>query len=185
MQVKAEILLLQRESSLCYCGAMSRPPSNFVPARRPDQRTSAKDAFEFLQSHEGLASLLPAAAKMGRLPAEAEQLAPLFAHCSALQIRDGQLQVAVPNAALATRIKQVLPKLQEGLRQKGWPLEGIKLKVQPVANDLMPKAQKKPNQDLPRGAVSSFAELEHALEHSTRNEPLLDALRKLIARRKT
>ncbi len=160
---------------------MAKNPPNFTPARRPGPRPGAKGVFEFLQSGDKLAGLLPAARRIGRLQDECErQLPTLFASCRALQIREGQLQVAVPNAALATRLRQMLPKLQEGLREKGWPVEGIKLKVQLLPSEPQRTIAKPAGHELPRDAVSSFETLAASLEES----PLKEALQSLVARRR-
>jgi hypothetical protein len=162
----------------------SQPLFNFTPARRPEQRAATKGALDFLHSNERLAALLPTLSQLASLQSDCErQLPTLFASCRVLQLRDGALQVAVPNAALATRLKQVLPKLQDGLRQKGWPVEAVKLKVQ-----LMPAVPQPPQRPVRHKALSSeaagaFAELEQTLEDSPRNAGLRDALKALLARR--
>ncbi len=161
-----------------------RNPPNFTPARRPEQQAQTKGALDFLQSNDRLAALLPTLSQLASLQSDCERLLPtLFASCRVLQLRDGALQVAVPNAALATRLKQVLPKLQEGLRQKGWPVDAVKLKVQLMP--VVPQAPQRPvkHQALPRGAVGAFAELEQTLEACPRNAALRDALKTLLSRR--
>ena len=159
---------------------MAKNPPNFTPARRPGQAPKTREVFEFLQTSDKLSALLPAARRVGQLQADCEQLLPtLFASCRALQVREGQLQVAVPNAALATRLRQVLPKLQDGLREKGWAIDGIKLKVQPMPAEPQRPVKKLANHELPRNAVNSFAELASTLEDS----PLKIALQALVSRR--
>ena len=121
---------------------------------------------------------------MGQLQADCERLLPtLFASCRVLQLREGALQVAVPNAALATRLKQVLPKLQDGLRQKGWPVDAVRLKVQLMP--VVPQAPERPHRHkaLSRHAAGAFAELEQTLEDNPRNAGLRDALKALLSRR--
>lgn len=163
---------------------MAKNPPNFTPARRPSQRPAAKEAFEFLQGSDKLAGLLPAARRVGQLQADCERLLPtLFASCRALQIREGQLQVAVPNAALATRLRQVLPKLQQGLREQGWPVEGIRLKVQLLPSEPERPARKVEARDLPRTAMDSFAQLADTLGNDPRNTALQQALQALVRRR--
>lgn len=160
---------------------MSKMPNTFVPARRPGQRPVARDAADFLQGNDKLAGLLPAAARLANLQRECLSLLPMqFVHCTVLQVTDGQLTVAVPNAALATRVKQSLPKLQSGLTEKGWQIHGIKLKIQVIAPPLP-----KPVRDLslPNGAVASFAALDHSLETHPRNAALKEAIRALVERR--
>lgn len=160
---------------------MVKQAPNFKPARRPGQTPKTREAFEFLQSSDQLASLLPAAQRVGQLQADCERLLPtLFSHCRALQVREGQLQVAVPNAALATRLRQVLPKLQQGLKEKGWAIDGIRLKVQPMPAPPQHPPTKSTNHEMPRNAVNAFAELATTLEDS----PLRDALQTLVLRRK-
>lgn len=164
---------------------MVRHPPNFTPARRPKQQAPAREASEFLQSSDKLSALLPAARRVGQLQADCERLLPtLFAGCRALQLREGQLQVAVPNAALATRLRQLLPKLQAGLREKGWAVDGIKLKVQPMPAEPQRPSRRMASRDLPSSAVSSFADLAASLEQSPRNEALRQALQSLVQRRK-
>jgi hypothetical protein len=161
---------------------MSKLPASFTPARHFTQRAAARDAADFLQGNDKLAALLPAAARLASLQRECVAMMPTpFAHCTVLQITDGQLQIAVPNAALATRIKQLLPKLQAGLSEKGWPIESIKLKIQVVAPPL-PAAVRELS--LPAGAVSSFAELDKNLDAHPRNEALKAALHNLVERRR-
>lgn len=161
---------------------MAKNPPNFTPARRAGPRPGAKDAFAFLQSSDNMAALLPAARRSAQLQAECERLLPtLFVSCRALQIRDGLLHIAVPNAALATRLRQMLPKLQEGLREKGWPVESIKLKVQLLPSEPQRPVRAPAAHDLPRDAVSSFATLAAALDES----PLKEALLHLVQRRRT
>ena len=160
---------------------MFKTPSTFVPARRPGQRPLARDATDFLQGNEKLASLLPAAARLADLQRECMKLLPTqFVHCTVLQVTDGQLTVAVPNAALATRVKQSLPKLQAGLTEKGWQIQAIKLKIQVIAPPLP-----KPVRDLslPSGAVASFAALDISLDTHPRNAALKEAIRALVERR--
>lgn len=160
---------------------MSKTPSTFRPARKPSQRPAARDASDFLQGNDKLASLLPAAARLANLQRECVKLMPTqFVHCTVLQITDGQLTVVVPNAALATRVKQLLPKLHSGLIEKGWPIQGIKLKIQVIAAPLP-----KPVRDLSLsgGAVASFAALDQSLATHPRNAALKEAIQALVARR--
>ncbi len=159
-------------------------PPNFTPARRPSQQPNTKGALDFLQSNDRLAALLPTLGQLANLQSDCERLLPtLFSNCRVLQLREGALQVAVPNAALATRLKQVLPKLQDGLRQKGWPVEAVKLKVQLMP--AVPASPQRPHRHkvLSNNAVGAFSELEQTLEDNPRNASLRDALKALLSRR--
>jgi len=162
---------------------MSRFPPNFTPFRRPEARPGAREAMDFLQSTDKLSALLPAASRLAQLQQACEHLQPLvFASCRVVHLDNGVLQIAVPNAALATRLKQQLPRLAASLRENGWPVENIRLKVQVMPERLpSPPAPKK--RDLPDSALASFAALETALDMDPRNEGLREALRALLKRR--
>lgn len=127
-----------------------------------------------------MAGLLPTLEKMAALQTDAERLLPgIFKACRVIQLQEGQLQVAVPNAALATRLRQMLPKLQAGLREKGWPVDGIRIKVQMMSGENRAPERPAAQAILPAQAVQAFAELAQALEAS----PLRDALQSLVKRR--
>jgi hypothetical protein len=160
---------------------MSKLPASFTPARSNAQRPTTRGAADFLQGNDKLAALLPNAARLGRLQQDCLALMPLqFASCTVLQISEEQLSIAVPNAALATRMKQQSPKLLSGLREKGWPIQEIKLKIRVLA----PEPARTPRSlFLPTGAVASFAELDNSLPTHPRNQALKEALRNLVARR--
>ena len=162
---------------------MSRFPPNFTPFRRPEARTDAREAMDFLQSTEKLSGLLPTASRLAQLQQACERLQPLvFASCRVVHLDNGLLQIAVPNAALATRLRQQLPRIAAGLRENGWPVEDIRLKVQVMPERLpAPPAPKK--RELPGSALASFAALETSLDSDPRNEGLRGALRSLLARR--
>ena len=139
--------------------------------------------MDFVQSHESLGGLLPTARKLGELQQSCEQLQPtVFASCRIIHLENGRLQIAVPNAALATRLRQQLPKLMSGLREKAWPIEEIRLKVQ-VMPALLPERPRSPKRPLPPAALQSFAELQASLDEDPRNVPLRDALHALLQRR--
>ena len=162
---------------------MSRFTPNFTPFRRPEARADAREAMDFLQSTEKLSALLPAASRLAQLQQACEHLQPLiFPSCRVVHLDKGLLQIAVPNAALATRLKQQLPRLAASLREKGWPVEEIRLKVQVMPERLpAPPAPKK--RDLPNAALASFAALENSLDADPRNQGLREALHSLLARR--
>lgn len=159
---------------------MSRNSPNFTPARRPTNRATTREASSFLQGDEVMAGLLPTLEKMAALQADARRILPgVFDSCRVLQLREGQLHIAVPNAALATRIRQMLPKLQAGLREKGWAVDGIRIKVQMMSSEDRLPERPTVQAALPTQAVQAFAALAQSLEAS----PLRDALQSLVKRR--
>lgn len=158
---------------------MAKPPPNFTPMRRAEPRSSSRELLEYLRSDDKLGNLLPTVEQVVQLQAACEQQLPtVFSNCQVLQLRENTLHIAAPNAALATRLRQVLPKLQQGLRENGWHIEQIRLKVQ-----LMPAQPAPPPPSAPRvlssGAIASFASLADQIEES----PLRDALHNLLKRR--
>lgn len=127
-----------------------------------------------------MAGLLPTLEKIAALQTDAERLLPgIFNACRVIQLQEGQLQVAVPNAALATRLRQMLPKLQAGLRDKGWSVEGVRIKVQMMSGENHAPERPAAQAVLSAQAVQAFAELAQTLEAS----PLRDALQSLVKRR--
>lgn len=156
--------------------------SNFIPAhsrtRRPE---TTKDALAFLRGDDKMASLLPTATRMAALQKDCAAVLPvMFDACSILQFADGQLVLSTPTAALASRLKQQLPKLQEALLKRGWQVNAIRLKVQVGANLIRPPQIKQAV--LPERAVSALAELGGALEKTSRNESLVAAIEALVRR---
>src|SRR4051794_26402534 len=113
---------------------MIRAPSFVTYPSHPRARAAAKttrDATDFLRSHEQMASLLPAATRMIALQKDCGLIHPaLLDTCAVAQFESGQLVLLTPNAAIAAKLKQQLPKLQEGLLKRGWQVNAIRLKVQ-------------------------------------------------------
>lgn len=158
-----------------------RPPS-FTPFRHNiiPQKT-AKGAAEFLRSHDRMAALLPAVTRMTALQKDcAETLPAMFVHCAVLQFEAEQLVLSTPNAALATKLKQQLPKLQDALLQRGWQVNAIRLKVQVSKTPAKSTTSRKLT--LPTRAISAFVELNEALDDSPRNQTLKSALAAMMRR---
>lgn len=136
---------------------------------------------DFLRAHEKMASLLPTATRLVALQKECQEILPvIFEACSVLHFESGQLVLAVPNAALLAKLKQQLPKLQEGLLQHAWQVSAIRLKLQPRKS--LEKPYKIKQLALPSKAISSFSHLHAELENSIQNEPLKTALLTLLTR---
>jgi hypothetical protein len=160
------------------------------PKQRPytiygtrDRRT-AFGATDFLRSNERLASLLPAAMRIGNLQRDFRVvLPPMYAGCDVLSFQDGALVLAVPSSAVAAKLKQQLPKLQAGLQKKGWQVDSVRIKIQVGRALPQPQAEKRVL-ELPPTAVQAFEELGDALPETAQNAPLIAALRRLAQKRK-
>jgi hypothetical protein len=162
-------------------------PSPYLSTSQPGARSArkatqmTKGAVDFLSGHDKMASLLPAVTRMAALQSDcAASLPPVFAACAVLQFSAGQLVLSVPNAAVAAKLKQQLPKLQENLAQRGWQVNAIRLKVQ--VTNIAEKLHKNKQLVLPSRAISSLASLGEALEDSPRNDALKAAIRAMVER---
>ena len=165
-----------------YGWQMSSYPSTFRPAKPPSKASTSQDAVSFLRGHEALAALLPTATKLAKLQADCLTILPAqFSHCTVLNVNEGQLHIAVPNSALATRIKQMLPKLQSALIERGWQVEGIKLRIQVDAPAPAPPVIE--GRELTSSALDSFRELNQNLENHPSNLALKQAIQNLLKRR--
>jgi hypothetical protein len=143
----------------------------------------ALGAADFLRGNDKMAALMPAVTRMVALQKDcAASLPPMFHGCDILQYEAGQLILATPNAAVAAKLKQQLPKLQTSLLQLGWQVSAVKLKVQ-MTKSIAP-AQQTHQLILPNKAISAFAELGDALQASPHNENLIAALRAMVQRKR-
>lgn len=158
--------------------------SGFSPYHQGSSTTQnrsrvAQGVADFLRSHDRMSTLLPAIFRMAALRQDCAALLPeMFSACEILQMEAGSLVLSIPNAALASKLKQRLPNLQENLAKRGWQVSAIRIKVQvdrPLEKPVQP-----PKAELPRNAVSAFAELAESLEDTGRNEELKAALRALV-----
>ncbi len=106
----------------------------------------------------------------------------MFATCAVVLFEAGQLVLSTPNAALAAKLKQQLPKLQESLLQQGWQVSAIRLKVQVAQKRERPVKITPPS--LPPIATTAFAALGDALTDSPRNQALKAAIEAMVRRRR-
>lgn len=140
-------------------------------------------AADFLRANDRLAALLPAAQRMGRLQQDVARALPsMFADCGVLSFEGGVLVLAMPNAALAARLKQQVQTLTSKLQLRGWDVTSIKTKVQ-----VTPAAEQPVERRilaLPEAAVDAFEQLGQTLENTPQNAKLIAALNSLAAKRR-
>jgi len=142
---------------------------------------AAHDAASYLGANEKMAALLPAVKRMAELQRACSALLPdMFGYCEVLQANADQLVLGVPNASVAAKLKNRLPKLQEGLARHGWQIATVRLKVQVGAHAPRPAPVRQLH--LPRQAVSALADLGNALEDSPRNAALRAAIAAMVNR---
>lgn len=160
-------------------------PSTFTPFRQGPSaaqlRRKPRDVTDFLQLDNAMAGLLPAITRMAALQKSCAAVLPaMFRSCDVVHVEDGRLLLGAPNAALAAKLKQQLPKLQEHLSKDGWRIDTIRIKVRVGRNEVVPVVRRELT--LPGLAVASFAKLNDALEDSPRNQALKTALANMIDR---
>jgi hypothetical protein len=98
---------------------------------------------------------------------------------SICQFDAGALVIAVPSAAVASKLRQILPGVREGLQNRGWKVISIQLRVQPAklaAESALhaPRALR----GLPGAAISHWQSLADGIPPS----PLRDAICALVLR---
>jgi hypothetical protein len=148
-----------------------------------NQGRSPKVATDFLKRNDKMAALLPAIERMAALQKDcAATLPSMFSHCEILAFEEGHLLLSTPSSAVAAKLKQQLPKLQDTLQQRGWQINNIRLRVQMMkAADIKPQMR---TLSLPPAAVTAFEELSKSLEQSKQNGHLIEALQLLVQRRR-
>jgi hypothetical protein len=154
-------------------------PRNLV---RGAKAPAAHDAASYLGANEKMAALLPAVKRMAQLQKACAAILPeMFGYCEVLQCNADQLVLGVPNASVAAKLKNRLPKLQDALASQGWQLAAIRLKIQVGAN-VLPAPVPVKQLRLPQEAVSALASLGGTLEDSPRNAALRSAIAALVER---
>jgi hypothetical protein len=149
--------------------------------KRGKKLTDASGVAAFLQQSDKLSPLLPTIKRNLSLQKECGSLLPpIFDSCEVLNLADEQLVLSTPNASIASKLKQQLPKLQAHLQQRGWQINAIKIKVQ-VKRTVEKQAPIK-QAILSSKALSAFASLESSLPTTPQNADLKAALERLLRR---
>jgi hypothetical protein len=165
---------------------MKRYTSNF--SYQPRAGTSGKGAspahgaVDFLRTHDRMATLLPAVVRMAELQKQCSALLPESFHvCTVVQFEAGCLVFSAPHAALAAKLKQRMPKLQEALLNRGWQVDAIRVKISVSPSYAVQPVSRK-EKHLPRHALSALSDLEQGLEASPRNAALKAAIQTMLER---
>lgn len=153
-----------------------------INIKRGKKLAEAAGIASYLRNNDKLAPLLPTIKRNASLQKECESVLPsVFNSCEILQLAEGQLTLSAPNAALASKLKQQLPKLQANLQERGWQINAIRIKVQATKTIEKPRPVKQLVLSDP--AVRAFGELENTLEDTPQNQDLRAALQRLVRRR--
>ncbi|HYD95395.1 MAG TPA: DciA family protein [Noviherbaspirillum sp.] len=131
--------------------------------------------------HDKMATLLPAVTRLAALQDECSAVLPaLFDACSVLRFDGDQLTIAAPNAALAAKLKQQLPKLQDNLLKRGWQVNAIRIKVQ--VGNIAASTTRQKELVMPEKALTAFEGLKDSLEKAPGNQALMEALENMLKR---
>lgn len=152
---------------------------------KPSRRRDAASAIDFLRRHEGAAAMLPAAERLVRLRQDLLALmpAPLRGVCDVSGFDDETVNLRVFSASAAAKLRQTLPRLRDGLLDRGWKVNAIRVRVQPRV--LVEESSSwKPQQgtDMSAAGVSAFAALDRDLDAD--ESPLKAAVARLLRRRR-
>lgn len=146
------------------------------------RRHPTPDAVSWLNNSQRGASLLATAQRLATLQRDVQRILPepLASACQVLKWQEDRLQLGIPTAAHSAKLRQVVPRLVQGLQQHGWQVNEIKVRVQaPVAFE-PPRPPRGANADLEPQALAAFTELHAQLPPSG---PLHDAVERLLKRR--
>ncbi|MBU6493464.1 MAG: DUF721 domain-containing protein [Burkholderiales bacterium] len=140
-------------------------------------RSQARPLSDLLYQTEAAGSLMATARQLGQLERDLHRLLPaaLAANVTVVPPREGTLVLLVAHNALAARLRQQAPSLLDRLRQKGWQLEAVRIRVS--LKKIEEPARHAKEAHLSRQGLSSLRELRDGLPAS----PLRDALDRLVA----
>ncbi|WP_394778006.1 DciA family protein [Undibacterium sp.] len=159
----------------------SSPPPYRINIKRTRKLATTSGAVDFLRTNDKIAPLLPTIRRNASLQKDCGAILPaMFDACDVLQLAEGQLTLSTPNAALASRLKQQLPKLQDALQQRGWQINAIRIKVQ--VRRTVERAAPAKQALLSNQALKAFDTLGTTLEDTAQNAALISALQNLVQR---
>ncbi|MCD0501845.1 flagellar hook-length control protein FliK [Bordetella petrii] len=106
----------------------------------------------------------------------------LGAVCVVAKLESQRLQLAVPGAAHAAKLRQLAPRIAQALNAQGWNLNEIAVRVQAGMPKPGAKAPRPPKEAQPLGdsALGAF----ETLQENLRPGPLADAVARLLAHHK-
>ena len=152
---------------------------------KPGRRRDAASAIDFLRRHEGAAAMLPAAERLVRLRQDLLALmpAPLRGVCDVSGFDEETVNLRVFSASAAAKLRQTLPRLRDGLLDRGWKVNAIRVRVQPRISIEESRAWHAPQgADMSAAGVAAFAALDGDLD--TAESPLKAAVARLLRRRR-
>lgn len=151
---------------------------------KPNPQNATALVIDFLRRHDEAAALLPAALRNLRLQQDVLALMPavLRETCEVAGCEAETVILRVSSAGAAAKLRQTLPRLRDGLLDRGWQVSSIRVRVQPSTSAVgsVPRVRNSHAAISPDG-VTAFVDLADQLSES----PLKAAVDRLIRRRRT
>ncbi|WP_395008189.1 DciA family protein [Undibacterium sp.] len=156
-------------------------PTYRLNIKRGKKMAQTNEIASFLRHNDKLSPLLPTVKRNISLQKECRTALPaIFDGCEVLNLNEDQLVMSTPNASIAAKLKQQLPKLQAHLQQRGWQINAIKIKVQ--VKRMIEKPEPVKQALLTGSALLAFEDLENNLDATPQNTDLKAALSRLLSR---
>ena len=127
--------------------------------------------------------MLPAAQRLLRLREDLFALMPaaLREICDVSGVDDETVVLRVSSAGAAAKIRQTLPRIRDGLIDRGWKVNAIRIRVQPRISYNDSRSWKaSATTSIPQRGMEAFAALSARLEDSS----LKSAVDRLLRRRR-
>lgn len=144
---------------------------------------------DFIKPLEGMAqgakeqrALLQMAHYYQQVQTHLQQLipTPMNAYCHIISYHEGQLQLAVPSAAFAAKLRQMAPSLAQAMSSRGYPITTLKIKV--IASLASPTPVATPQVHQPASPAAAQAALQK-LHSEIAPGPLSEAIQKILSKR--
>lgn len=149
-----------------------------APRRRPRTgRAQAVPIVDALASNDAFAHLRAGVARLRALEDDLGACLPdyLRTNVAATSAHDGVLNLLTPHSALAARLRHLEPKMIAYLRERGWAVDTMKVRIRPIAQ------KPEPGPKMARISATGLACLD-ALRAGLEPSPLRDSLERMVAR---
>jgi hypothetical protein len=137
--------------------------------------------LDHLRRHDAAGALLPMAERIMELQQDLGRLLPAGTQegCEVCGYAEGTLSLIVPTASLASKLRQVLPRLCEGFVRRGWKVNAIQVRVQPNVSiaPMQNNVNSEERAPIPDDALAAMAELANSVS----DEGLAKSLAQLVA----
>ena len=139
---------------------------------------------DYLNGQEHMTRLFRTAQQYAAILADCRRLMPpWFGSCRILRLENGVLSIGAPNQTLAARVRQNTGMLLQGLRNRGWEISQVRLRVSLGQRPAEPSRPMAKPRRFSEKARASFEALYRKLEESSSPSDLRDSLKRLLHRR--